>query len=65
MDLDWETKVFQYIFIEKLTEEQAAKKLGYRTKEKTKSPGYKQVKTILKCISVKARKLLDDGEIVF
>jgi len=60
-----EKKVFQYIFIEKLTEEQAAKKLGYRTKEKTKSPGYKQVKTILKCISVKARKLLDDDEIIF
>jgi|TARA_R110000744_G_scaffold70940_2_gene143086 DNA-directed RNA polymerase specialized sigma24 family protein len=60
-----EKKVFHYMFIEALSEEQTAKKLGYRTKEKTKSPGYKQVKTILKCISMKAKKLLNDDEIIF
>lgn len=60
-----EKKVFQYVFIEKLSEEQAAKKLGYKVKEKTKSPGYKQIKTIIKSISIKTRKLLDDDEIIF
>lgn len=60
-----EKKVFQYVFIEKLSEEQAARKLGYKVKEKTKSPGYKQIKTIIKSISIKTRKLLDDDEIIF
>uniref|UniRef100_UPI00404790C6 hypothetical protein n=1 Tax=Flavobacterium sp. TaxID=239 RepID=UPI00404790C6 len=60
-----EQKVFQYVFVEKMSEEAAAKKLGYRVKEKTKSPGYKQIKNLMKSITLKARKLLEDDEIIF
>ena len=60
-----EQKVFQYVFVEKMSEENAAKKMGYRVKEKTKSPGYKQIKNLIKSIASKARKLLEDDEIIF
>jgi hypothetical protein len=60
-----EQKVFEYVFVEKMSEEAAAKKLGYRVKEKTKSPGYKQIKNLMKSIALKAKKLLEDEEIVF
>jgi len=60
-----EQKVFEYVFVEKMSEEAAAKKLGYRVKEKTKSPGYKQIKNLMKSIALKAKKLLEDEEIIF
>ena len=45
-----------------MSEENAAKKMGYRVKEKTKSPGYKQIKNLIKSIASKARKLLEDDD---
>ena len=33
-----------------LSEEETAKKIGYRTSEKNRSPGYKQIKNIKKAI---------------
>ena len=44
--IEW--KVYGFLYIENLTEEQAAKKMGYKTSEKNRSPGYKQIKNIQK-----------------
>ena len=59
--LEW--KIYQCLYIENLTEEQTAKKMGYKTTEKNRSPGYKQIKNIQKIIIAKVKKNLDTGEI--
>ena len=51
------------LYIENLTEEQAAKKMGYKTSEKNRSPGYKQIKNIQKNIVEKAKKYIKRGDI--
>jgi len=55
--------VYQYLYIEHLSEEQAAKKMGYKTTEKNRSPGYKQIKNLKKSIIVKVKKCLLNNEI--
>lgn len=37
--------------------------MGYRTSEKNRIPGYKQIKNIKKSIIDKVRKVLEKGEI--
>ena len=59
--IEW--KVYQFLYIENLTEEQAAKKMGYKTSEKNRSPGYKQIKNIQKNIVSKAKKHIKRGDI--
>lgn len=58
-----EWKVYTYLYIENLTEEEAAKKMGYKTSEKNRSPGYKQIKNIQKSIITKVKKYVKQGEI--
>ena len=57
--------VYQYLYIDHLTEEQAAKKMGYKTTEKNRSPGYKQIKNIKKSIIEKVKISIEKGEIDF
>ena len=59
--LEW--KIYQCLYIENLTEEQTAKRIGYKTTENNRSPGYKQIKNIQKIIIAKVKKNLDTGEI--
>tara|TARA_Y100001973_G_scaffold105479_2_gene178826 strand:+ start:238 stop:924 length:687 start_codon:yes stop_codon:yes gene_type:complete len=59
--LEW--KVYTFLYIENLTEEQAAKKMGYKTSEKNRSPGYKQIKNIQKNIIDKVKKHINKGDI--
>ena len=59
--LEW--KIYQCLYKENLTEEQTAKRMGYKTTEKNRSPGYKQIKNIQKIIIAKVKKNLDTGEI--
>ena len=59
--IEW--KVYAFLYIENLTEEQAAKKMGYKTSEKNRSPGYKQIKNIQKNIIEKAKKYIKRGDI--
>lgn len=59
--IEW--RVYYYLYIENLSEEQAAKKMGYKTSEKNRSPGYKQIKNIQKNIITKVKKLIAAGEI--
>jgi hypothetical protein len=59
--LEW--KVYYCLYIKNLDEEQTAKKMGYKTSEKNRSPGYKQIKNIQKTIIKKVKALLDKGEL--
>jgi hypothetical protein len=58
-----EWRVYQLLFIEYKTEEQAAKIIGYKTSEKDRSPGYRILISIRKSILLKARKLAYGDEI--
>jgi len=55
--------VYEYLYIQHLSEEQAAKKMGYKTSEKNRSPGYKQIKNLKKSIITKVKKFLNNDEI--
>ena len=61
--IEW--KVYSYLYIEGKNEEQTAKLMGYRTSEKNRIAGYKQIKNIKKNIIIKVRKYLYSGEIDF
>jgi len=58
-----EWKIYRFLYIENLDELVAAKKMGYKTSEKNKSPGYKQIKNAKKKIIEKARELLNNDEL--
>ena len=55
--------VYKYLYIDFLSEEEAAKKMGYKTTEKNRSPGYKQIKNLKKSIITKVKKCLSNDEI--
>ena len=55
--------VYKYLYIDNLSEEQAAKKMGYKTTEKNRSPGYKQIKNLKKSIINKVKKAIQEDEI--
>ena len=59
--IEW--KVYNYLYIQNLSEEEAAKKMGYKTSEKNRSPGYKQIKNIQKNIILKAKKMIQSGKV--
>lgn len=59
--IEWQ--VYELIYIQNLTEEQAAKKLGYKSGEKNRAPRYKQIKNIQKSIIIKAKKFIYNGDI--
>ena len=59
--LEW--KVYEALYIKNLTEEETAKLVGYKTSEKDRKPGYKQIKNIQKSIISKVKKILQDNEI--
>ena len=58
-----EWKVYNYLYIEYKSEEEVAKLMNYKTTEKNRVPGYKQIKNIKKSIIQKVKKMLNDGEI--
>lgn len=58
-----ELKIYNYLYVEHKTEIEVAKLMGYKTNEKGRSPGYKQIKNIKKNIIIKVKKALIDGEI--
>jgi DNA-directed RNA polymerase specialized sigma24 family protein len=59
--LEW--KAYKLLFIDNLDEEEAAKQMGYKTSEKGRTPGYKQIKNIRKAIMIKVKKIVYSGEI--
>ena len=59
--IEW--KVYKYLYIDGKNEEQTAKLMGYKTTEKNRIAGYKQIKNIKKIIIFKVKKYLYSGEI--
>jgi len=55
--------VYQSFYIDNESELDIAKKLNFKTTEKNRNPGYKQIKNIQKSIINKARKILEKDEI--
>jgi len=55
--------IYKYLYIDNLSELETAKKMGYKTSEKNRSPGYKQIKNIKKKIIIKVKKVLENDEI--
>lgn len=54
--IDW--KVYTLLYVENLDEIEAAKLMGYKTSEKNRSPGYKQIKKIKNKIYKIAKQIL-------
>lgn len=61
--IEW--SVYKYLYVEQKSEEETAKLMGYRTSEKGRQPGYKQIKNIKKSIIIKVKKVLSKDEIDF
>jgi len=59
--IEW--KVYNYLYIEYKSEEEAAKLMGYRTTEMGRSPGYKQIKNIKRAIIQKVKESINNGDI--
>lgn len=59
--IEW--KVYKFLYIEGKDEEQTAKLMGYKTTEKNRIAGYKQIKNLKKSIIIKVKKYLYNGEI--
>ena len=59
--IEW--RVYEYLYVMDKTETEVARLMGYKTSEKNRSPGYKQIKNIKKSIIEKVKKALNDGEI--
>tara|TARA_Y100000310_G_scaffold340465_1_gene436349 strand:- start:3211 stop:3897 length:687 start_codon:yes stop_codon:yes gene_type:complete len=58
-----EWQIYKLLYVEHLTEKQVAKKMGYRTTEKNRQPGYKQIKNVKKSILIKVKKLINRGDL--
>jgi hypothetical protein len=52
--------VYQNLFLKRKSEQEVAKMLGYKTSEKNRSPGYKQIKNIKKSIIEKAKEIVSE-----
>jgi RNA polymerase sigma factor (sigma-70 family) len=59
--IEW--KIYQYLYVENKNEEEVAKLMGYRTTEKNRMAGYKQIKNVKKAIMIKVKKHLYNGDI--
>tara|TARA_R100000406_G_scaffold28254_2_gene18174 strand:+ start:330 stop:1010 length:681 start_codon:yes stop_codon:yes gene_type:complete len=53
-----EWTVYENLYLKNKTEQEVAKILGYKTSEKNRSPGYKQIKNIKKSIIEKAKEII-------
>jgi len=58
-----EAKFYKLVYIEHKSEEDADKHMGYKTSEKNRKIGYKQVKNLKKSIMIKVKKLIYNGDI--
>ena len=58
-----EWTVYKGLYIDFLDEDEVAEKLGLKSNEKNRKPGYKQIKNIKKNIIKKAKECIEKGEI--
>lgn len=59
--IEW--KFYELYYIKHKSEEESAKLMGYKTTEKNRKIGYKQVKNLKKSIMIKVKKHLYNGDI--
>tara|TARA_B100000287_G_scaffold435121_1_gene501938 strand:+ start:2805 stop:3485 length:681 start_codon:yes stop_codon:yes gene_type:complete len=59
--IEW--KVYRMLYIENKTENEVASEMGYKTSEKNRSPGYKQITNIKRAIILKVKKSIQKDEI--
>ena len=59
--IEW--KFYELYYVKHKSEEDSAKLMGYKTNEKNRKIGYKQVKNLKKAIMIKVRKHLYNGDI--
>jgi hypothetical protein len=59
--IEW--KFYDLYYIQHKSEEDSAKSMGYKTTEKNRKIGYKQVKNLKKSIMIKVKKYLYNGDI--
>lgn len=57
--------IYCMLFIENMTDEEVAEKLGYKTSEKNRKAGYKQIKNLKKQFKEKAEKILKTKDIFY
>lgn len=57
-------KAFNMLFVENKTEEEVAKFLGFKTTEKKRSAGYKQIKNLKKIFQEKAKEIIKEKDII-
>ena len=58
-----EWKIYKALYIDNMSEEDAASLMGYKTNEKNRVPGYKQIKNVKKAIIQKVKKVISNGEV--
>ena len=58
-------EIYTMLFIKNMTDEEVAKQLGYKTTEKGRKAGYKQIKTLKKQFKAKAEKILRTKDIFY
>jgi len=59
--IEW--KAYKLLYIDGKNEQQVAKLMGYRTTEKNRMAGYKQIKNLKKAIMHKVKKHLYNGDV--
>lgn len=55
-----EWRVYELLYIQNKSESEVAKQMGYKTSERNRQPGYKQIKNIKKAIMNKVRKFITE-----
>ena len=61
--IEW--RAYKHLYIKFKEEDELAKLLGFKSNEKGRAAGYRQVSNLKKSIIIKVKKLLGDGEIDF
>lgn len=56
--------VYELLFIKNIEEEEVAKQMGYKTSEKGRKAGYKQIKNLKKIFKTKAQEILKEQDII-
>lgn len=57
-------EAFKMLFVQNKSEEEVARYLGFKTSEKKRSAGYKQIKNLKKIFQEKAKKIIEENDIV-
>jgi hypothetical protein len=56
--------IYKMIYIDHLPEEDVAKKMGYKSNEKGRKAGYKQLKNLKKIFIERAKEIIDKRDII-